>query len=142
MHDKVFCPMLVLQKWCLRFAKLFLFYSVEWIKRFHSDKRTSVLDKLESYCIYALVNYFLSRQPIYQSKSHKRYMLHIYKAKPYTFIWHDLSSFLFFFGKIWVPSWTHIVKMRLKKHIASILHGSGVKKFHYRGILVSGLLCL
>ena len=70
-------------------------------------------------------------------------MLHIYKAKPYTFIWYDLSSFLFFFfDKIWVPSWTHIVKMRLKKHIASILHGPGVKNFHYRGILASGLLCL
>ena len=46
-------------------------------KDFIQIKRAVVIDKLESYCIYALVNSFLGRQLIYRSKLCKRYMLHL-----------------------------------------------------------------
>ena len=66
MYDKVFCPELVLWKGCLSFAKLFLVSILQF----------GANSKIESYCIYALVNSFFSRQPIYQSKLRERYMLH------------------------------------------------------------------
>ena len=45
MYDKIFCTVLVSQKGCLSFAKLFLrlFFSTEQIQRFHSDKKGSFL---------------------------------------------------------------------------------------------------
>ena len=41
MYDKVFCLVLVLRKWCLSFAKLFLVSILQCgaIQRFHSDKK-------------------------------------------------------------------------------------------------------
>ena len=68
MYNKVFCPVLVLRKGCLSFAKLFRVYSTRRseFKDFIQIKRAVFIDKLESYCIYALVNSFFSRQRIYR----------------------------------------------------------------------------
>ena len=54
MYDKVFCPVLILQKGCLNLAKLLL-VSICTVhskfKDFSQIKRTVVIDKGESYCI-------------------------------------------------------------------------------------------
>ena len=76
-YDKVFCPVLVLRKECLILEKIFLVSVLEGAKDFIQIKRAVFIDKLESYCIYALVNSFFSRQPIYRSKLRKRYMMHL-----------------------------------------------------------------
>ena len=73
MYDKVvclvFCP--VLAKRVLKFCKaISLVYSTVWskFKNFIQINRAAVVDKLESYWIYTLVNSYFSRQPIYRSK--------------------------------------------------------------------------
>ena len=72
MYDKVFGPLLVLQKECWSFAKLFLrlcVYSTvqDEFEDFIQIKRTVFINKLESYCVYALLRPFFSRQSIYWS---------------------------------------------------------------------------
>ena len=79
MYDKVFCYVLVLRNGCLSFAKLLLVSILQCganSKISFKLKRQFFIDKLENYCIYALVNSFFSREPIYLSKHRKRYMLH------------------------------------------------------------------
>ena len=66
MSNKVSCSVLVLQKVCLNLAKLLCIYSTvpSEFKDFIQIKMTVAIDKLERYCIYALMNSFFSRQPI------------------------------------------------------------------------------
>ena len=72
-----FLPRVSLGKRLLKLCKtISCVYSTVWskFKYFIQIKRTVFIEKLESYCIYALVNSFFSRQPIYQSKLRKRYI--------------------------------------------------------------------
>ena len=72
MYEKVFFPVLVLRKGCFSFENLCLlcpFYSAERIQDYIQIKKTVVVDKLEIYSIYALMNSFFSRQPISRSES-------------------------------------------------------------------------
>ena len=78
-YDKVFLSPVRLVKRVLKLCKtISCVYSTVWskFKNFIHINRTVVIDKLESYCTYALLNSFFSREPIYQSKLCKGYILH------------------------------------------------------------------
>ena len=71
-YDKVFCPVLVLQKGYSNLAITCVYYTMRrTFKIFFQIKRTAVIDKLKSYRIYSFV--LFGGQPIYRSKLHKRY---------------------------------------------------------------------
>ena len=80
MYNKVFClPCVSLAKRMLKLCKTISFESsTVWSEfpDFIQIKRTVFIEKIESYCIHALVDSFFNRQLIYRSKLHKRYMLH------------------------------------------------------------------
>ena len=72
-----FLPLVSLAKRLLELCKtISCVYSTVWskLKYFIQIKRTVFIEKPESYCIYALVNSFFSRQPIYRSKLRKRHI--------------------------------------------------------------------
>ena len=76
MHDKVFCPVLVLRRGYLSIGKLFFVAALQCRVDFIQIKMTAVIDKLESYCIHALVNSFFGNQQVYRFKLCKTYMMH------------------------------------------------------------------
>lgn len=93
----------------LKFYKtnVFVHFTMKSIfKDFPQIGRTVLIDTFEYCYIYALVESFIGRQPIYPSKFRKKYVIHFIENKLYTFILHILYFILhilyffpIFFGK-------------------------------------------
>ena len=72
--DKIFCLLLVLGKGCLSLATISCVYYTAWAK-FNDFIQIERAAFIESYCIYALVNPFFGRKPIYRSKRYMMYFI-------------------------------------------------------------------
>ena len=93
------------------FVSIFCVYStmLREFKDFIQMKRTVVIDKLERYCMNALVDSFIGRQQICRRKTSVMHFIESI-AKHCAFICIICIFFFCFFGKTQVSRWTRIVK--------------------------------